>query len=295
MAKRITEEDLRLHITVDGNAADGLGKLDKKAELNRKTMNELRKEARLLKIQLDNTKPDSKDWKSLNDRLKSVNTRMKELRNQSGETSLAIGRVRKAGAGVVAAVTAAINVVKKGIQQFAQFFGKIADFEQANANLATVLGMSVKEMESLTKSAMELGRTTEYTASQVTALQTELAKLGFDETQIKAMQKPVLQFATAIGADLAEAASLAGATLRMFGLRAENTEDALATLVIAADKSALGFEYFNNALSTVGPVANAFGFTLKDTAALLGVLANSGFDASSAATATRNILLNLAD
>lgn len=57
MAKRITEEELRLNITVAGNASDGLGKLNKKVELNRKTMNELRKEARLLKIQLDNVTP----------------------------------------------------------------------------------------------------------------------------------------------------------------------------------------------------------------------------------------------
>jgi hypothetical protein len=42
-------------------------------------------------------------------------------------------------------------------------------------------------------------------------------------------------------------------------------------------------------------VANAFGFNIEDVLALLGQLANAGFDASSAATATRNILLNLAD
>ncbi len=48
-------------------------------------------------------------------------------------------------------------------------------------------------------------------------------------------------------------------------------------------------------MSIVRPVANSFGFTIEETTALLGALANSGFDASSAATATRNILLNLAD
>ena len=43
------------------------------------------------------------------------------------------------------------------------------------------------------------------------------------------------------------------------------------------------------------PVARSFGFTLEDTIALTGQLKNAGFDASSAATATRKILLNLAD
>ena len=63
----------------------------------------------------------------------------------------------------------------------------------------------------------------------------------------------------------------------------------------ATTKSALNFSYLQNAMSTVSPVANAFGFKLEEVLALLGQLANAGFDASSAATATRNILLNLAD
>lgn len=81
----------------------------------------------------------------------------------------------------------------------------------------------------------------------------------------------------------------------MFDLQAADSEDALAVLTQGANRSALGFSYFQTAMSVVGPVAKTFNFSLRDTVALLGTLANSGFDASSAATATRNILLNLAD
>lgn len=295
MAKRITEEELRLNITVAGNASDGLGKLNKKAELNRKTMNELRKEARLLKIQLDNVKPGTKDWDVLSKQLSTVSVRMKDLRNQTKESGSIIGKIGKAGAGTVALITTAIGFVKKGINAAAQAFGKIADFEQANADLSTILGKNVKDIKDLTDSAMSLGRTTEYTASQVTMLQTELAKLGFNESQIRSMQEPILHFATAVGTDLPSAASLAGAALRMFELPASKTEDMLSALAVSTNKSALSFSYLNTSLSIVGPVANTFGFSLKDTTALLGALANAGFDASSAATATRNILLNLAN
>lgn len=295
MAKRITEEELRLNITVAGNASDSLGKLNKKAELNRKTMNELRKEARLLKIQLDNVKPGTKDWDVLSKQLSTVSARMKDLRNQTKESGSIIGKIGKAGAGTVALITTAIGFVKKGINAVAQAFGKIADFEQANADLSTILGKNVKDIKDLTDSAMSLGRTTEYTASQVTMLQTELAKLGFNESQIRSMQEPILHFATAVGTDLPSAASLAGAALRMFELPASKTEDMLSALAVSTNKSALSFSYLNTSLSIVGPVANTFGFSLKDTTALLGALANAGFDASSAATATRNILLNLAN
>lgn len=295
MAKRITEEELRLNITVAGNASDGLGKLNKKVELNRKTMNELRKEARLLKIQLDNVTPGTKDWDIFSKQLAAVNTRMKNLKVQTGSSINIITKMGKTGAGLVAVAGAAIAVGKKAIQIFAQGFGKIADFEQANADLSTILGKNVKDIKDLTDSAMSLGRTTEYTASQVTMLQTELAKLGFNESQIRSMQEPILHFATAVGTDLPSAASLAGAALRMFELPASKTEDALGVLAVSTNKSALSFSYLNEALSIVGPVANTFGFSIEDTTALLGALANAGFDASSAATATRNILLNLAN
>lgn len=295
MAKRITEEELRLNITVAGNASDGLGKLNKKVELNRKTMNELRKEARLLKIQLDNVTPGTKDWDNLSKQLTTVTARMKDLRDQAGKSSSIITKIGKTGAGVVAVASATLAVGQKVIRTFAQAFGKIADFEQANANLATILGKNVKDIKDLTDSAMSLGRTTEYTASQVTMLQTELAKLGFNESQIRSMQEPILHFATAVGTDLPSAASLAGAALRMFELPASKTEDVLGVLAVSTNKSALSFSYLDEALSTVGPVANTFGFSIEDTTALLGALANAGFDASSAATATRNILLNLAN
>lgn len=103
----------------------------------------------------------------------------------------------------------------------------------------------------------------------------------------------MLEFAIAVGCDLAESAALAGATLRMFGLTSKDTEDALGTLAVATNKSSLNFAYLQTAMSIVGPVDKTFGFSLKDTSALLGTLANAGFDASSAATTTRNILLNL--
>ena len=169
------------------------------------------------------------------------------------------------------------------------------EFEQANANLSTILGVNVKDMGALTDSALALGRTTEYTASQVTALQTELAKLGFGQGSIINMQKYVLQFATAVGANLADAASVAGSALRAFNLSSTDTEDVLATLAVATNNSALSFDRIQQSIGTVFPVANAFGLSLKDTTALLGSLANAGFDASSAATATRNIILKLAD
>lgn len=169
------------------------------------------------------------------------------------------------------------------------------DFEAANSKLAAILGTTKGEIKDLAADARRLGEATKYTASEATNLQIELSKLGFSKTEILDMTEGVLKFAQATGAELPEAAALAGAALRMFGADTEETERYVSAMAVATTKSALSFSYLQTAMPIVGPVAKAFNFTIEDTLALLGKLADAGFDASMSATATRNILLNLAD
>lgn len=201
----------------------------------------------------------------------------------------------KAMQGFSTVLTGTVGILLTFVRYLTGAAKTMREFEQANVNLSTILGTTTQGMKALTDSALSLGRTTEYTARQVLQLQTELAKLGFGQGSIIAMQKSVLQFATAVGTNLADAASVAGSTIRAFNLTSADTEDVLATLAVATNKSALSFDRIQQSVGTVFPVANAFGISLKDTVALLGTLANAGFDASSAATATRNIILKLAD
>ena len=188
-----------------------------------------------------------------------------------------------------------LAITTQVIGTFKRAVSIIIEFEKANSQLAAILGTNQAGIKELTKEARRLGATTSYTAAQVTSLQIELAKLGFGQDQIAAMEADVLKFAKAVGTDLASAAAFAGASMRIFNIDAKDSGEMLATLAIGTTKSALDFNYLQSAMSTIGPVAYAFGFSIQETVALLGTLANAGFDASSAATATRNILLNLAD
>lgn len=169
------------------------------------------------------------------------------------------------------------------------------EYQKAVSTLQSITGMTKDAMSGLTDQARQLGATTTYTATEVIQLQTELAKLGYGEQDILNMTDSVLYFAQATGASLADASSMTGAALRMFQKDTTDTQEFVDKLAASTTKSALSFSYLDTALSQVSPVANAFGFNIEDVLALLGQLANAGFDASSAATATRNILLNLAD
>lgn len=173
--------------------------------------------------------------------------------------------------------------------------GIVVDFDQAQGDLLAISGKTADQMAVLTDQAKELGATTQFSATQITEMQIELAKLGFTTEQIQSSTQAVSNFAAATGAEIPSAAALAGSAMRAFGLEADEMERVVSTLGVATTKTALDFGFLETGLSTVAPVAKAFGFSIEDTTALLGQLANSGFDASSAATATRNILLNLAD
>ena len=187
---------------------------------------------------------------------------------------------------VVSGVVALFTKLREGI-------GSVVEFEYANSRLSAILGTTSDQIKELTLDAKRLGATTKYTASEATELQIELAKLGFTRKEILDATESVLRFAQATGAELGEAASLTGAALRMFNADTRETERYVSAMAVATTKSALSFSYLATALPIVGPVAKAFNFSI--TLALVGKLADAGFDASMSATATRNILLNLAD
>ena len=266
--------------------------------INGSSLAELQAVAKQLKFEIRQLPPDTQKFIDKTKQLKEVNTRINQL-TTSFKGLVDQGGFLKRLAGNLSNYFGAIMIgyqsVKRLAQGFMELYKTISNFEQANANLASILGATSDQMEKMEKAAIALGSSSRYTATQVTELQTELAKLGFTTDQIVAMQKSVLNFAGSVGTDLASAAALAGVALRSFDLRADQTEDALGTMAVACNKSALSFTYLQNSFSTIAPVAKTYGLSLKDTIALLGTLANAGFDASSAATATRNILLNLSD
>lgn len=295
--KRLNEQLKENNKTIGENNKK-IAECEKRLDKTTMSANQLARKANALRKELRDT------VKSLQpEKYAALEKELKEVEKAYGQTTkkaegfggslLSLNKIKTVLAGVF--VTIGAMITGQIVGGLRDAISTIIEFEKKNSTLAAILGTTKKSIKDLTDEARRLGATTSYTAAQVTALQIELAKLGFFKEDIKAMTPSVLKFAKAVDTDLASAATLAGATLRIFNLDAEDTERALSTMAIGTTSSALNFEYLNSAMSTVGPVANSFGFTIEETTALLGALANSGFDASSAATATRNILLNLAD
>lgn len=292
------DEQLKENNKTIGENNKKIAECEKRLDKTTMSANQLARKANALRKELRDTVKSLQPEKyaALEKELKEVEKAYGQATKKAegfGGSLLSLNKIKTVLAGVF--VTIGAMITGQIVGGLRDAISTIIEFEKKNSTLAAILGTTKKSIKDLTDEARRLGAITSYTAAQVTELQIELAKLGFFKEDIKAMTPSVLKFAKAVDTDLASAATLAGATLRIFNLDAEDTERALSTMAIGTTSSALNFEYLNSAMSTVGPVANSFGFTIEETTALLGALANSGFDASSAATATRNILLNLAD
>lgn len=275
-----------------------ISKWEREIDTSYKTAAQLKKHLKELKTELANTSRNlnPQRYRELEAEIKKTEKAYKDATRESKGFLGGIFSMQKAvealkgffmGLGMILATQI--------IGQFRKLTDIIIDFERANSKLASVLGTNIEGVARLTEQAKLLGRTTTATASQVTGLQTELAKLGFSQEIIEKMTPATLKFAKAVDTDLSSAAAFAGAALRMFNKDASDAEELMATFAVATTKSALDFNKLEASLATVGPVANSFGFSVEETTALLGILSNAGFDASSAATATRNIILNLCD
>lgn len=191
-----------------------------------------------------------------------------------------------------------IGGLQQALQGLKGSIDTIMSFQTANAQLQAILGASDEEMQGFKETAEALGRSTVFTASQVTELQTALSKLGFVAADIHAMEEPVLHFAQATGASLDEAASTAGAALRMFGVAQEDyateTQRFTNAMASATMSSALDFQMIRDNLATFGPMAHSMGLKIEDTLALFGKLKDAGGDASTAMTSLRNIFTKVA-
>jgi TP901 family phage tail tape measure protein len=240
----------------------------------------------------------SKRGKELTATIQRQDAELKKLDKTIGRSQRGVGSYTDSIKQSAKSLLGAFGLVG-GVAAFAKVltssFKTVVKFEKAQSELAAILRTNTDEIKDLTAASLEFGRVTKFTASEVSGLQKELAKLGFTQPEILASTKAILDLAAATESDLSLAAKVAGSALRAFGLDASEAGRVASVLAVATTKSALTFQDFESSLSNVAPVAKAFGFSIEETVALLGNLRDAGFEANKASVATRNILLNLAD
>lgn len=171
---------------------------------------------------------------------------------------------------------------------------KAADFEAVMSKVKAITVSDDKAMQQLTATARELGEKTMFSATQAGEAMTYLGMAGWNSQQIMAGMPGLLNLAAASNTDLARTADIVSDDLTAFGLSAEHAGHMADVFARTSTKTNTNVEMLGETMKYAAPVAHAFGASLEETAALTGLMANSGIKASAAGTALRSGFLRLA-
>lgn len=198
-------------------------------------------------------------------------------------------RVKKIGSIIAGAfaVKAIANFASESIRVF-------SEFQQNMANVQAILNATDTDMEILTKTAKELGKTTSFSAKQAAEGMQFLGMAGFETNEIIEAMPGLLDLAAASGTELGITADIVSDALTAFGLEASQTGHFADMLAKASSTANTNVEMLGESFKYAAPIAKTFGMTAEETTAALAMMANSGIKASQAGTSLRGALIRLA-
>ena len=169
-------------------------------------------------------------------------------------------------------------------------------FEMSMARVQAVSGTTGETFNALREQALEMGRTTKFTAMDAAGAQENLIRTGRNAVDTMAMLPNVLKLASAEGLSLTESADIVSSTLRMFNLDATNAARVANVLAEASRSTAGDVRSIYQALSySGGTMGQTLGYSLEDTVTWLGVLHNAVQRASRSGMGLRRVMARLTD
>lgn len=172
------------------------------------------------------------------------------------------------------------------------------EYESAMGTLNAVSGETAEAMAKAAERARELGNDVALpgtSAATATAAMVELAKGGMNVQEAMDAARGTIALAAAAQIDGGQAAEIQAAALNTFSLKADQAGRVADVLANSANASAAELTDIAQGMQQGGTVAAQFGLSLEDTAAALGMFANSGIQGSDAGTLLKTSLLALTD
>jgi len=177
---------------------------------------------------------------------------------------------------------AAMHVLKAG-----------AEFEQAITDVGAVGLKSRSEIADLEKQALELGRTTKFTATESARAMEILAKAGFKNQEILAATPAVLAAAAAAGVEMATVADVVASSLKGFGLEAQHAGDIADMLALASSRTNSTIVTLGESLRNVSATAKQLNVPIADAITGVALLQDVGLDASVAGSSLNTMMTKL--
>lgn len=167
------------------------------------------------------------------------------------------------------------------------------DFEAAMSKVKAITNSTDDDMARLTKTARDLGASTQFSATEAAQAMSYLGMAGWKTEQIIAGMPGLLDLAAASGEDLARVSDIVSDDLTAFHMSADQAAHMADVMAAASTNANTNVSMMGETFKYAGAVAGALGYSLEDVAAATGLMANSGIKAEMAGTALRSIMTRL--
>tara|TARA_Y100001938_G_scaffold151075_1_gene245715 strand:+ start:3392 stop:5806 length:2415 start_codon:yes stop_codon:yes gene_type:complete len=200
----------------------------------------------------------------------------------------ALGKIGGAAIkGLLSGFRALKGVIEKGIKA-------TATFGRAMSRVAALTGThATPAFEKLRETALTLGRTTEFTATQAAEAMGNFAMAGFKTKDILQAIGPTLDFASANMLDLGTASDIAARVMGAMQLSASETRRVMDALTVGATKTNQNVLDLGEGFKNAGSSAANAGATFEMTTAALMAMADQGQRGADAGSALKQVFNKL--
>jgi len=171
---------------------------------------------------------------------------------------------------------------------------EFATFEKSMSEVKAITNATSDEFAKLTELAKEQGRTTVFSATQSAEAMKFLGMAGFTTEEVMSSLGATMELAAAANIDLGRAADIASNILSQFKIDASEAGRVVDILAATVTSSNTNMEQLSEAMKFFGPTAAAFGISIEEAAATVGILGNFGLQGSIATRALGTALTRLA-
>lgn len=168
------------------------------------------------------------------------------------------------------------------------------EFEKGLSSVQAITDATDSDMQKLKQTALDLGASTAWSASNVTQAEELLGQAGYSTQENIAALPGLLSLASAGSLDLASATDIAVSSMKSFNLDASKASHVADVLSLSANATNSDVTDLGEAMKYIAPVSQSLGISLEDTASAVGVLSNAGIKGSQAGTVLRQTLNRLA-
>ena len=171
--------------------------------------------------------------------------------------------------------------------------GKFAEVDKTMTLTNQTMGNTADEAQLLNKAMEDAASNSVFGMNDAANASLNFARAGLDATEAANALAPAMNLAAGEGGDLDTVSAGLVGTINGFGDSFDNAEHYADVFANACNNSALDVNSLSDAMSIAAPIFNAAGYSVEDAALYMGVMANAGIDANTAATSLKTGMARL--